>query len=289
MALRVVHTKTVTIPDGNDTNLVRPSDWNADHTIEGAGGAAVLEVGTTVGTVAAGNDGRWATEAGLRAAADALLAPKASPALTGVPTAPTAAPGVATTQLATTEFVDAVEAAILLDIGQESTDRQAADDGLQDNINDEEAARIAADILLAPLTAIKLPRSHLAGLTLSNDITDAVNDILVAVGECRDSTNAADLVLASPLIKKLDAAWAVGNNQGGRMSAAAIADTSYHVFVIRRPDTGVVDIGIDVSATAPTLPTNYTQFRRIGSIIRVSGVIKAFSQRGDIFLWAAVL
>src|SRR5262245_45476364 len=35
------------------------------------------------------------------------LAPKASPALTGTPTAPTAAPGTATTQLATTAFVAA--------------------------------------------------------------------------------------------------------------------------------------------------------------------------------------
>jgi hypothetical protein len=37
-------------------------------------------------------------------AAEALLAPKASPALTGVPTAPTAAPGTNTTQVSTTAF-----------------------------------------------------------------------------------------------------------------------------------------------------------------------------------------
>jgi len=37
--------------------------------------------------------------------ADALLAPLASPALTGVPTAPTAAPGTAGTQLATVQYV----------------------------------------------------------------------------------------------------------------------------------------------------------------------------------------
>lgn len=43
-------------------------------------------------------------EASTRAAADALLAPLTSPALTGTPTAPTAAPGTSTTQLATTAF-----------------------------------------------------------------------------------------------------------------------------------------------------------------------------------------
>lgn len=42
--------------------------------------------------------------------ADALLAPKASPAFTGVPTAPTATPGTNTTQLATTAYADAIAA-----------------------------------------------------------------------------------------------------------------------------------------------------------------------------------
>lgn len=31
----------------------------------------------------------------------------------------------------------------------------------------------------------------------------------------------------------------------------------------------------------------YTRYRRVGSIVRVSGVIKAFDQRGDEFLWKA--
>lgn len=42
----------------------------------------------------------------------ASLAPKASPALTGVPTAPTATPGTNTTQLATSAFVTAAVAAL---------------------------------------------------------------------------------------------------------------------------------------------------------------------------------
>src|SRR3990167_5278425 len=97
---------------------------------------------------------------------------------------------------------------------------------------------------------------------------------------------AADLAetLTTAITKQLDAAWAVGTNQGGRMSAAAIANTTYHVPLIKRVDTGVVDVGLDVSATAPTLPTNYTKFRRIGSILREAGAIVAFSQIGDEFL-----
>ena len=35
MAITVKHSKVSTIPDDADTSLVRPSDWNADHTLTG--------------------------------------------------------------------------------------------------------------------------------------------------------------------------------------------------------------------------------------------------------------
>jgi hypothetical protein len=35
MAITVKHTKVSTIPDGADTSVVRPSDWNADHSLVG--------------------------------------------------------------------------------------------------------------------------------------------------------------------------------------------------------------------------------------------------------------
>jgi|CXWL01.1.fsa_nt_gi hypothetical protein len=127
---------------------------------------------------------------------------------------------------------------------------------------------------------------HLWGCTLSNNGTDATNDIDATAGEAAsDDALLADRVLMalSALTKQLDAAWAVGNNAGGRMSAAAIADGTYHVWIIQRPDTGVVDWGFDVSATAPTMPANYTKKRRIGSILREAGAIVAFVQTGDLF------
>jgi hypothetical protein len=37
MPITVKHTKVSTIPDDADTSLVRPSDWNADHTLVGLG------------------------------------------------------------------------------------------------------------------------------------------------------------------------------------------------------------------------------------------------------------
>ena len=35
MAITVKHTKVSTIPDGDDSSLIRPSDWNADHQVVG--------------------------------------------------------------------------------------------------------------------------------------------------------------------------------------------------------------------------------------------------------------
>lgn len=134
-------------------------------------------------------------------------------------------------------------------------------------------------------------RSHLAGLALANNGSDANNDIDIAVGEAVDSTNARLMQLTGALTKRIDASWVVGTNQGGldgTESSAGTPDTStwYHVYLIMRVDTGVVDVIFSESASAPTLPTNYTLYRRIGSVYNDgSGNIKAFHQYGDQFEW----
>lgn len=216
-----------------------------------------------------------------------------------------------------------------------------------------------------------MPRSYLAGLGLANNASDATNDIDIAVGAARDSTNAEDIALASALTKQLDATWVVGTNQGMR-DGGTIANASYHLFLIKRSDTDVVDVlaslnndatatitmtiaspgvvtwanhglqagssviftttgalptgvtagtryyvistGLTTSAfqfsateggsavntsgtqsgthtgtAAPIMPTNYDYRRRIGSIVRTGGAIKAFTQQGDYVRWAAAV
>ena len=123
---------------------------------------------------------------------------------------------------------------------------------------------------------------YLSGLTLSNNGCDATNDIDIAVGVACASDQSAMLTLAAGLTKRLDAAWVVGTNQGG-LDTGSIANTTYHVWLIRRSDTGVVDALFSTSATSPTMPTSYDQKRRIGSILRESGTIIPFTQDGDFF------
>ncbi len=129
----------------------------------------------------------------------------------------------------------------------------------------------------------RVAKGRLYGLTLSNNGSDATNDIDIAAGEAAsDGTIPYLMTLASALTKRLDAAWAVGTNQGG-LDTGAIANTTYHVWLIQRSDTGVVDALFSASATSPTMPANYDRKRRIGSIIRESAAIVAFSQEGNLF------
>jgi hypothetical protein len=130
--------------------------------------------------------------------------------------------------------------------------------------------------------AAAMPRGHIFGLILSNNGTDANNDIDVAEGEARSDDNTTDLALASAITKRLDAGWAVGTNQGGLDTGSEAANTWYYVWLIKRTDTDVVDVLFSASATSPTMPANYTKKRRIGAIRNnASSNILAFTQNAN--------
>jgi hypothetical protein len=128
-------------------------------------------------------------------------------------------------------------------------------------------------------------RSYLAGLTLSTAGGSAT--MTIAAGMATDSTNAATMALASA-IGKTTSAWAVGTGNGGLDTGAIANSTWYHFYLIMRTDTGVVDVLFSTSASAPTMPTNYTYKRRIGSG-KTDGSAQwtAFIQDGDYFRWLA--
>lgn len=150
-------------------------------------------------------------------------------------------------------------------------------------------AAAAGDFEALPVNVTKLltrglPKlgGQLFGLTLSNNGSDATNDIDIAAGYAADSADIRAIELTSALTKRLDAAWAVGTGNGG-LDTGSIANGTYHVWLIMRSDTGVVDVLFSTSASSPTMPTNYDYKRRIGSIIRSGGAILAFVQIEDNF------
>ena len=129
-------------------------------------------------------------------------------------------------------------------------------------------------------------RGYLGGLTISND-GGAPNTVLdIAQGVCTSDDGVVYMPLPA-FTKNCNAAWAVGSSLGALDSGSSLsASTWYHVFVIQRLDTGVTDVLVSQSATAPTMPTNYTKKRRIGSFkTDGSSHILAFTQNGDEFLW----
>lgn len=142
MAVSLKHQFASPIADSGNSDLVGPDEWNAEHVLTQAGerllgktsageGSTGELTATQVRAFLNVEDGSTAdqsaaevpfTPAGDLSATDVQAAleeldsekaPLASPALTGTPTAPTAAPGTDTTQIATTAFTQAAVAALV--------------------------------------------------------------------------------------------------------------------------------------------------------------------------------
>lgn len=125
------------------------------------------------------------------------------------------------------------------------------------------------------------------GLTLANNASDANNDIDIAVGRAA-SGNGVMMVLGSALTKRLDASWVAGTNQGGLDTGSKANSTWYHMYLISNGTT--VDVLFSTSASSPTMPSGYTEKRRIGSVYTdSSGNITAFYQVGNEFYWKTPL
>lgn len=130
-------------------------------------------------------------------------------------------------------------------------------------------------------------QGYLGGLTLSNDPSSPNTIIDMAAGVAM-SDDATTLMKTIAFTKNANAAWAVGSGNGCLdMGTALSASTWYHIFLIERTDTGVVDFLCSTSATNPVFPANYSKKRRIGSIKSdAASHILSFSQNGDEFLWS---
>jgi hypothetical protein len=121
------------------------------------------------------------------------------------------------------------------------------------------------------------------GLELSNSATGLTTHIAMSVGEVADSTRAVNMVLSTPLTKRIDQAWSAGANGGARLSGSLGASQTWHWFIISKAD-GTTDVGADQSPTSPTLPAGYVYFRRRGAVLTdATNLIRAFIQVGDIF------
>ena len=132
----------------------------------------------------------------------------------------------------------------------------------------------------------------LTGLTLSNAGTNPSTTIGIAVGAASSDDAAITsrvLISLASAFTKTTAAWSAGTGNGCLDAGSVAASTWYSVFVIYRSDTTASDVLCSTSATAPTMPSPYTNKRRIGSVLTdASKAINFFTQDADYFRWATV-
>lgn len=126
--------------------------------------------------------------------------------------------------------------------------------------------------------------NYLTGLTLST--AGSSSTMSIAAGRAADSTNVCLMTLAA--FSKTTSAWAVGTGNGGIDTGSVANATWYHFWLIQRSDTGVVDVLFSLSASSPTMPTNYDRKRRIGAgLTNGSAQWVRYIQNGDFFEWVA--
>ncbi len=113
------------------------------------------------------------------------------------------------------------------------------------------------------------PRGYIDGFIISlpgGATPDNDHDRKISPGKCRDSTDQVVVSLPSELTKRIDAAFAKGDAQGGLFTGAVALNTSYHYCLISENSSGDVDWGWDTDPGGANTPTGWTFERRLGSI-----------------------
>ena len=145
-----------------------------------------------------------------------------------------------------------------------------------------DVAALQLEVAALTASAATSLRGYIDGCTLSNDVSDASNDIVISPGVARSSGNTATLVLTGALIKRSDATWTAGTGNGGMDTGVKPVSGTLHTYLIS--DGATADVIFSIAAGGPLLPAGYTTFRRIGAVLTdASSNIRGFFQNGDVF------
>lgn len=118
--------------------------------------------------------------------------------------------------------------------------------------------------VLSPSVALAATKGQIFGLLLSNNGATPNTDVDIAAGHAVDDTG-VDLMVYGGGTKRFSSTFVVGTGNGASDTGTIPTSGTLHVYLIKRTDTGVVDVFCSTSLT-PVLPTGYTLKRRIGSI-----------------------
>lgn len=129
--------------------------------------------------------------------------------------------------------------------------------------------------------------NEITGLsTVGNTTTQFIVASGAAASDDATVSSRVLMTLASTTQGNTAGTWVVGNFQNKLDAGTLGASQTWHIYVIQRTDTGNVDILISQSATAPTMPTNYTKKRRV-AFFMTNGASqeRAWLQNGDEFMY----
>jgi len=278
--------------NGADNTLVQPSNWNDTHTIYGEtvrlATAAALPTNTMSGGVLTANSNGALSVDGVTPSVNdrVLVKNEASSQNNGIYTVTTVGGVSSTWSLTRTNDMNtwASVPGTMVTV-QEGTTNTGT-------VWLTTAALGSGVLNTTPIPwqqvnvspVVPYPQGYMFGLTLSNDGVSPNTVLDIAAGQCRDFSNVDNMVLGSAYTKSTGS-WAVGSGNGALDTGAVTTFSTYHVFLIKRTDSGVVDILFSLSPTAPTMPSGYTEKRRIGAILTDSSAhIYPFVQYNDEFL-----
>jgi hypothetical protein len=235
----------------------------------------------------------------------ALKAPLASPALAGIPTAPTAAPGTNTSQLATTSFVAASSAAGVTSFNTRTgaVTPLTGDYAVGQVIG---AAPLASPTFTGTLTAPNITSSN---ISVPNTLTLGYGGSLLTV-------NPTGKIIAADFLNNLNGyklSWASATTLGlalgtcslfgtglmmsqagnvvinianvgvvnGLDTGSAVNNTSYYVYAIFHTTPSLNGGLLSTNASTPTLPSGYIASRYIGKVRYATGAFLKFVQTGN--------
>lgn len=261
MTLSVKHAFQSAKVDGGDTALVRPSNWNAEHTIECAQDKILGRSSSGAGAV---------QEITCTAAGRALIddADAAAQRTTLGITYPVPTAGIVDDAVTLAKIAAFGGASKLLGAGSGGADPAeiALGDGLSMETNTLKAVppMMAGAQGLVIVNNTSTPNSQIdmsADQVIASTSGNALSKLGTSIsGTCNTSTTGAD----------------------GLDASSRVADTWYNFFFIYNPTTDDWATLASLSATAPTLPSGYTYFVRVGAMrTDGSGNFYRSRQRGN--------
>jgi hypothetical protein len=144
-------------------------------------------------------------------------------------------------------------------------------------------------------TNLRVPvMGYVYGLVCASPFSGSASQFSVSAGEAFSSSGTDLMILASNYSKVGTAAWSVGTGGGAIDTGSLTANAFWYIYLIKRPDTGVVDICISLSANAPTvggnIPSAYTLSQLIGAFkTDATPQIRGFYQRVNTFYYITPL